>query len=152
MPPKSNNTVTETKKQPEGPQKFIKPGKVVILTQGRQAGKKAVIVRNFDEGKQKKYPFAIVAGIERYPRKVLKSWDKKKIAMRSRIKPFLKTINYTHFMPTRYGLDIDFKNIVTPQVLSEQTKKESAKRKVKRLFEERYLSGKNKWFFTKLRF
>ena len=30
--------------------KFLKPGKAVILLQGRYAGKKAVIVRVFEEG------------------------------------------------------------------------------------------------------
>ena len=30
--------------------KFLKAGKVVLLLNGRQAGKKAVIVKSFDEG------------------------------------------------------------------------------------------------------
>lgn len=51
--------------------KFLKPNKVVVLLQGRYAGRKAVIVKNFDDGtQQRKYGHALVAGIAKYPRKV----------------------------------------------------------------------------------
>jgi large subunit ribosomal protein L27e len=30
--------------------KFIKPGKVVLVLAGRYAGKKAIVVKTFDEG------------------------------------------------------------------------------------------------------
>jgi hypothetical protein len=43
----------------------------VVLLQGRYAGRKAVIVKNFDDGtKERPYAHAIVAGIAKYPRKV----------------------------------------------------------------------------------
>ncbi|KAJ2440702.1 60S ribosomal protein L27B, partial [Coemansia sp. RSA 2424] len=71
--------------------RFIKGGKVVIVLQGRYAGKKAVIVKNFDEGtKERPYPHAIVAGIERYPLKVTKAMTQRKVAARSHVKPFIK--------------------------------------------------------------
>jgi hypothetical protein len=51
--------------------KFLKQNKVVVLLQGRYAGRKAVIVKNFDDGtKERPYAHAIVAGIAKYPRKV----------------------------------------------------------------------------------
>lgn len=51
--------------------KFLKPNKVVVLLQGRYAGRKAVIVKNFDDGtKERPYGHAIVCGIAKYPRKV----------------------------------------------------------------------------------
>ena len=45
---------------------------------GRRAGKKAVIVKSFEDGKKggKPYPHALVAGVERCPLKVHKSLDK----------------------------------------------------------------------------
>jgi large subunit ribosomal protein L27e len=52
-----------------------------------------------------------VAGIDRYPRKVTKSMGKKKIARRSKLKPFVKCINYNHVMPTRYQVDLDVKKV-----------------------------------------
>ena len=46
--------------------KFLKPGKVVLVLNGRFAGRKAVIVKNYDEGgADKPYGHALVAGIDR---------------------------------------------------------------------------------------
>ena len=64
---------------------------VAIVLQGRQAGKKVVVIKQLDEGtKERPYPHAVVAGIERYPRKVTKRMGQKKLAQRSKIKPFIK--------------------------------------------------------------
>lgn len=47
--------------------KIIKPGKVAVVLAGRQAGKKVVVIQQRDEGtKERPYPHAIVAGVERY--------------------------------------------------------------------------------------
>ena len=70
---------------------------VAIVLQGRQAGKKVVIVKQNDEGtKERPYPHAIVTGIERYPRKVTKRMGAKKLAKRSKVKPFIKVRTYSH--------------------------------------------------------
>lgn len=61
------------------------------MLSGRFAGKKVVVIRQADEGtKERPYPHAIVAGIERYPRKVTRGMGAKKIQKRSHIKPFIK--------------------------------------------------------------
>ena len=58
---------------------------------GRQAGKKVVVIKQLDDGtKARPYPHAIVAGIERYPLKVTKRMGAKKLAKRSKVKPFIK--------------------------------------------------------------
>merc|ERR1711884_913364 len=81
-------------------------GKVVLLLSGRYAGRKAVIVKPSDEGtSDKPFSHALVAGIDRYPRKVTKKMSKKKVSKRSKIQPFLKVVNYNHTMPTRYSVD-----------------------------------------------
>jgi len=133
--------------------RFLKPGKVVIVTAGRHAGRKAVIIKNTDQGEKAKgkrpYPHALVVGIEKYPLKVTKAMSKKKIAKRSQIKPFVKTINYSHLFPTRYNLDIDFKTVETQ---SDPALKAKQRKQVKLSLQERYQSGKNRWFFSKLRF
>merc|ERR1712136_203880 len=105
--------------------KFMKPGKVVIVLAGRYAGRKAIIVKQQDDGTQDRgYGHALVAGIDRYPRKVTKTMGKKKMTKRSKIKPFVK----------------------------DPAGKRKCKAALKASFEERYKSGKNKWFFQKLRF
>lgn len=50
---------------------FVQAGKVVILLSGRFAGKKAVIVKNYDDGSGgRQYGHAIVCGLGKEPRKV----------------------------------------------------------------------------------
>ena len=49
------------------------------------------MLKQLDEGtKERPYPHAIVVGIERYPQKVTKSMGAKKLARRSKVKPFIK--------------------------------------------------------------
>jgi large subunit ribosomal protein L27e len=134
--------------------KFIKAGKVAIVVRGRYAGKKVVIVKPHDEGsKAHQFPHALVAGVERYPSKVSKRTSAKKLAKRSKVKPFIKAINYNHLLPTRYTVDVeDFKSVISTETFSEPSQREEAKKVVKKAFEDKYQSGKNKWFFTKLNF
>ncbi|KAL2008118.1 hypothetical protein VTN00DRAFT_8100 [Thermoascus crustaceus] len=133
--------------------KFMKVGRVAIITRGRYAGKKVVIIQPYDQG-SKTHPFAyaLVAGIERYPLKVTRRMGKKKTEKRSKLKPFIKTINYNHLMPTRYTLELEgLKGVVTNETFKEVSQREEAKKTVKKALEERYTSGKNRWFFTPLR-
>jgi len=133
---------------------FLKPGKVVVVLNGRYAGHKAVILKSFDEGTESRpYAHALVAGIERYPLKVTRSMPRKKISKRSKVKPFVKIVNYNHLMPTRYGLDVKLKKEIGPSsIYGEKSNRPKVRRMVKRVLEERYKTGKNRWFFTKLRF
>lgn len=70
---------------------------------------------------------------------------------RSKVKPFIKVINYNHLMPTRYTLELEgLKGVVTADTFKEVSQREDAKKTVKKALEERYTSGKNRWFFTPL--
>ena len=151
---------------------------VAIVLQGRQAGKKVVVIKQVDDGtKERPYPHATVAGIERYPRKVTRRMGAKKIKKRSKVKPFIKVrqkylslvapyallteqnttillqvINYSHLFPTRYALELEgLKGVVSSDTFKEPSQRENSKKTIKKLFEDRYVSGKNKWFFTPLR-
>ena len=137
----------------------IKSGKVVIVLQGRFAGRKAIVVKAYDDGNaERRFAHAMVAGIDRAPRKVTRSMSKEKIQKRTKMKPFLKYVNYTHLMPTRYALEVELKSVVTADIVagSNQTAKQNARKEVKKMFEDKYnvslKTGKNKWFFQKLRF
>ncbi|KAI9791184.1 MAG: hypothetical protein M1816_004176 [Peltula sp. TS41687] len=113
-----------------------------------------VIIQPLDSGsKSHPFPHALVAGIERYPLKVTRRMSKGRVARRSKIKPFIKTVNYNHLMPTRYTLELEgLKGVVSNETFKEVSKREDAKKTVKKTLEERYTSGKNRWFFTPLRF
>uniref|UniRef100_A0A2K6MWB7 Large ribosomal subunit protein eL27 n=1 Tax=Rhinopithecus bieti TaxID=61621 RepID=A0A2K6MWB7_RHIBE len=127
--------------------KFMKPGKVVLVLAGRYSGRKAVTVKSNDDGtSDRPYSHALVAGID-------SAMGKKKMAKRSKIKSFVKVYNYNHLMPTRYSEDILLdKTVVNKDVFRDPALKCKARREAKVKFEERYETGKNKWFFQKLRF
>ncbi|XP_044949999.1 60S ribosomal protein L27-like [Hordeum vulgare subsp. vulgare] len=132
---------------------FLKPGKAVILLQGRYAGKKVVIVRVFEERtRDRPYGHCLVAGLAKYPKKVIRKDSDKKTTKKSRVKVFLKLINFTHLMPTRYTLDVDLEEVVSgaPDSLTTKDKKLTAAKSTKAKLEERFKTGKNRWFFTKL--
>lgn len=145
---------------------------MAIITRGRYAGKKVptslrqnpllvkltcldqvVIIQPLDSGsKSHAFPHALVAGIERYPSQVTRRMSKARQAKRSRVKPFIKIINYNHLMPTRYTLELEgLKNVITNDTFKEVSQREEAKKTVKKSLEERYTTGKNRWFFTPLR-
>ncbi|KAI9194718.1 hypothetical protein LWI28_008592 [Acer negundo] len=133
--------------------KFLKTNKAVILLQGRYAGRKAVIIKSFDDGtRERPYGHCLVAGIKKYPSKVIRKDSTKKTAKKSRVKSFIKLVNYQHLMPTRYTLDVDLKDVVTGDALQSKDKKVTAAKETKKRFEDRFKTGKNRWFFTKLRF
>ena len=144
--------------------KFLKSGKVVVLLAGRYAGKKAIVVKTYEEGNdsERKFGHCLVAGIDRYPRKVTRSMKEERIKKRTKIKPFVKHVNFNHLMPTRYQLnDMDLKKVVDESKVQDGGMEEVVKA-VKGIFEERYRKqnetskSKNrdgaKYFFKKLRF
>jgi hypothetical protein len=54
-------------------------------------------------------------------------------------------------MPTRYTLELEgLKGAVSNDTFKEVSQREDAKKTVKKVLEERYTSGKNRWFFTPL--
>merc|ERR1711869_58669 len=92
--------------------KLLKDGKIVVCLQGRYAGKKAVILKtNDDGGKERPYGHCVVAGVAKAPLPITKSMCKptpkmkKLVQRRSRVKTFVKIVNYTHVMPTRYSVE-----------------------------------------------
>ena len=106
--------------------KFYKPGKIVVILNGRYAGRKGVIVKSNYEGvKDRKFPHCMVVGLSKGPKKPtkkniakmqaqikqLESSDKENSADRvKRLKSFgifIKTYNMSHLLATRYTLKDD---------------------------------------------
>lgn len=139
-------------------------GKVVIVLAGRHAGKKAVVVKTFDDGtSDKKFSHILIAGLARNPRMVTKGMSKAKVEKRSKqLKPFVKYINVRHVFPTRYVVDMDLKKAVDEADLVDAERKVDVKKGLKKLFYDRYLNQKevtsekksqgSSYFFQKLRF
>ncbi|XP_045140443.1 60S ribosomal protein L27-like [Echinops telfairi] len=134
--------------------KFLKPGKVVPVLAARYSGHKASIVKNINNGTSHcPYSHALVAGIDCYPRKVTIAMSKKTIAKRSKMKSFVEVYNYKHLMPTRYSIGIPLdKTVVNKDIFRDPALKWKGRWEAKVKYEERYKTGKNIWFFQKLRF
>ena len=61
-------------------------------------------------------------------------------------------VNYSHLFPTRYSLELEgLKGILSAETFKEPSQREDSKKQVKKLLEDRYTNGKNKWFFQPLR-
>lgn len=128
--------------------KCLKSGKVVIMTAGKYAGKKAVIVKVNEEGDGKyKFPYAVVCGVARPPRKVYTKMSEKAVAKRTSMRVFTKVVNLQHFMPTRfvsclvliarYNVEFDFSELPTKEVAPEE--KKAALKKIAKTFQQSYV-------------
>ena len=90
-----------------------------------------MIIQPQDAGnKSHPYPHALVAGIERYPSQITRRMSKTRQDKRSKVKPFIKVINYNHLMPTRYTLELEgLKGVVTADTFKEVSQREDAKKR-----------------------
>jgi large subunit ribosomal protein L27e len=146
--------------------RFIKPGRVVLVLSGRYAGKKAVVVKCYDEGtKDRTFPHCLVAGIKKAPLFITPKMHEKKQERRTRVGAFVKYVNYQHIMPTRYVVtDIDFKGIVTDEKMGSVKSRKELRKELKNTLTKRYTSqaavkkgekaatAHTKFLFSKLRF
>lgn len=145
--------------------KILKSGKVVVVLAGRYAGRKAVVIKTMDKGDEgRKFGYCLVVGIDRYPRKITRAMGKKKAEKRSKVKPFIKCLNYNHVMPTRYQVDIHdkLKKVLSAEVPRDAAVRHTARKEVKAILQQRY-KDQNKvkqgkavmgvgYLFKKLRF
>ncbi|XP_051058031.1 60S ribosomal protein L27-like [Phodopus roborovskii] len=125
--------------------KFMKPGKVVLVLDRSYSGRKAVIMKNINDGTYSPSSHALVAGIDHYSPKETAATGKKIIAKLPKIKSFWKVYNYNHLMPTRYSVNIPLdKTVVNKDVFRDPALKCEARKEAKVKFEKRYKTGKNK--------
>lgn len=123
----------------------MKAGRVVILLAGRRAGKKAVIVKAFEEGKKgAAFSRALVAGVERAPLRVTRRMNANQLKRRSNPKPFVKVVNFNHILPTRFQVTGEFaqgpkelKSLVTEDRLATPESRKTLKKEVRTIFRER---------------
>ena len=87
--------------------------------------------------------------------------SEKKIARRSKVKPFVKMVNYNHLLPTRYTLaqtDLDLKGVVDAEKMATQESRKEVKKQLKKVFNDKYQKPSDdskshtEFFFRKLRF
>jgi large subunit ribosomal protein L27e len=137
---------------------LIDRARFVILLNGRHAGKKAVVLTaSLTATEDRKYPHALVLGIEKYPKKLTKDMSQETLVKRTQVRCFVKTVNFNHLLLTRHTLkDDDFWNKVkVPTILDSLGDKATKKQTIENLsgiLRQKYLNGKHPWFFKPLQF
>ncbi|KAH0573589.1 Ribosomal protein L27 [Spironucleus salmonicida] len=124
---------------------IFKVGSVVVILQGRQAGKKAVVI-SLNAG------HVLVAGMNTFPKAVLPSHTVKQAEKRSKFTTFVKSYNPKHLMPTRYTHKHTLQQQVKTDMLKDKAQKEKAVKKIQEAFESDFLGGSDSWLFKKLPF
>eukprot|EP01156_Anaeramoeba_ignava_P018830 Anaeramoba_ignava/a93177_204.p1 GENE.a93177_204~~a93177_204.p1 ORF type:complete len:164 (+),score=51.33 a93177_204:58-492(+) len=143
----------ETQTETTTPELFEKNMAVIVL-RGRFAGRKAIVCQQANRGNDK-YSFdrCLVYGIERYPKRIIRRHTLKQKERKSRIKPFVKVVNQKHLLPTRYKIDLELPNdLVTGEKYDDPAKRKQLKTQLRTVLKKQFLTGKNRWFFSKLRF
>ena len=150
---------------------ILKTGKVVVVLNGRYAGRKALVLKTYESGNgSRRFSHCIVAGLARYPRKTTKGMSRKKVEKKIKMKPFVRHVNMSHVFPTRYQVDFTSKlKELDLSDMDDSDKKVEARqtlrKSVKKIFEDRYKEGvpkdskkssskvdSSRFFFQKLRF
>ncbi|TGZ66710.1 hypothetical protein CRM22_005161 [Opisthorchis felineus] len=118
----------------------MRPGVVVLVLGGRYAGRKAIVVKSYDDGsKEKPYGHALVVGIDRYPRRIVRRMGKRRMESRSKIKPFVKIYNYNHLMPTRHSVNILFDTkLINKNSLADKSLRRKARLEAKLKLQQRW--------------
>ena len=132
--------------------RFTKAGRVVLMTNGRYAGHKAVIVQAQDaKTKERKYGHALVAGVKKYPKRVVRGMSKRRIQRRSHVGVFLRVVNQRHFFATRYNMDLS-KELRGRLSVADANRKAKSAKLLQKVFQARHNANSNRWFFNRLRF
>ncbi|CDJ39931.1 ribosomal protein L27, putative [Eimeria tenella] len=125
--------------------KLLKPGRVVVVLNGRMAGKKGVVVSTSEGTKERHFCYCLVAGIEKAPLRVSKRMSTTKVQKRMRPKAFIRYVNVRHLMPTRYTVsnDFDVKALAPEASLEDSAMRKSAKKALANIFYEKFMNPVN---------
>lgn len=125
---------------------IFKPNMIVILTKGRLAGKKAVVIKELENN------MILVAGINRTPVENaphLPEWEKRKNA---KFLTFIKKANSNHLLATRYKADLGLADLKCDNIFDDIKGKNDAKTQANSLLKSAFDNNKSKWLFTSLKF
>lgn len=125
---------------------IFKPNMIVVLTHGRLAGKKAVVIDAVDEDT------LVVAGINRMPtpsEDFMPTWQKKR---NEKFLTFIKKVNVKHVLATRYKADVGINSIKAAEIVSDLAAKQAANETANQLLRSAYEDNKAKFLFTALKF
>ncbi|KAF7684806.1 60S ribosomal protein L27 [Astathelohania contejeani] len=119
----------------------------VVIMRGRHAGMKAVIADVLEDTKQ-----VILVGINKVPRPITDDMSNAAKKRRSSMRIFIKKINMTHIIATRYTYKIDMDRFDLKSGIQEPGMKKKLKEQISELLKKEYAADPSKWIFEKLKF
>ncbi len=125
---------------------IFKPNMIVIITNGRLAGKKAVVVKELENDN------LLLAGISRIPEEspdYLPEWQKRR---NSKFVSFIKKINMKHVLATRYKADAGLETLNLDRNTKDLSARAALNLEANKILKNAFEAKKAKWLFTKLNF
>lgn len=125
---------------------IFKQNMIVLITNGRLAGKKAVIVKELGSD------MLLVAGITRIPSEsadFLPTWQKRR---NEKFVSFIKKINTKHVLATRYKSEIGLDKLSVDESLDNITSRATLNTEANKILKNAFDAKKSKWLFTQLKF
>jgi len=125
---------------------IFQPNMIVIIKNGRLAGKKAVVLKELNENT------LIVAGVNRIPKESkdhMAPWEKRK---NEKFLTFVKKIGIKHVLATRYKADIGLDRMSNVEEVESVEKKQNLNKNAGEILKKAFEENKAKWLFTALKF
>lgn len=123
---------------------IFKKNMVVVLTHGRLAGKKAVVLKIIDE------EYILVGGINRLPYKIEEYMSIQEKMKAEKFLTFIKKINIKHTIATRYIVEIDTNSIDLTIDIKNLIKKAELNKKINIEFKKLFENKKDHFLFNSI--
>lgn len=125
---------------------IFKPSMIVVLTKGRFAGKKAVVLKEAGDN------MIFVAGINRTPTEspdYLPNWQKRR---NEKFITFVKKLNIKHALATRYKADVGLSELNAEDITEDINIRTTFNSQANRILKSAFENGKARWLFSSLKF
>lgn len=126
---------------------IFKPNMIVVLTKGRLAGKKAVVLKEAGEN------MILIAGVSRTPTEspdYLPNWQKRR---NEKFVTFVKKVNIKHVLATRYKADVGLSELdIEGGALEDINIRATVNSQANRILKGAFENSKARWLFSALKF
>lgn len=125
---------------------IFKPNMIVILTKGRFAGRKAIVLKEIGDN------MLLLAGINRIPTESadhLPNWQKRR---NEKFVTFIKKLNVKHVLATRYKADLGLSGLDIEGTLEDVNTRATVNIQANRILKDAFENKKAKWLFSTLKF
>lgn len=125
---------------------IFKPNMIVVLTKGRFAGRKAVVLKDMGDNT------LLLAGINRIPTEspdYLPNWQKRR---NEKFVTFIKKLNIKHALATRYKADVGLSGVDTEGVFEDINARTTANIHANKILRDAFENKKARWLFSTLKF